>query len=236
MTAVQSDESAIPKRCSLPSMLPPVSRRRRGCGPRPRAAPESRAARRRRRRRRRDDEHQHHRDVEGPALAPVADHPPEGVRSGRPGSSGSAAARGSSSARSGSRTGRRVDVEEAAAVGAELLDRLLGGDRPDGHASGCRRRAWRRRGSRRGSGSRPGRRGPGRRGTRSAAGCRASERTRSTQKLPSAWALRRRCRGSRRPATAIPTAAETKFWTARPAIWRSRRGSSRRRSTASWCW
>ena len=44
-------------------------------------------------------------------------------------------------------------------------------------------------------------------------------RTRSTQKLPSSPVFRRAKPRTNAIATAMPTAAETKFWTARPAIW-----------------
>ena len=41
----------------------------------------------------------------------------------------------------------------------------------------------------------------------------------STQKLPMVDEARRARPRMRATATAIPTAAETKLWTARPAIW-----------------
>ena len=44
-------------------------------------------------------------------------------------------------------------------------------------------------------------------------------RVRSTQKLPSAWVRLRAKPRTSATATAMPTAADTKFWTARPDIW-----------------
>ena len=44
-------------------------------------------------------------------------------------------------------------------------------------------------------------------------------RTRSCQKLPSADTPRDAKPRITAASTAMPTAAETKFWTARPAIW-----------------
>ena len=48
---------------------------------------------------------------------------------------------------------------------------------------------------------------------------RTVPRTRSTQKLPMVSDRRRTSPRMRATATARPTAAETKFWTARPTIW-----------------
>ena len=163
VTAVHSEESAMPKRCSLPSMLPPVEPskawvRMPACVLRRGAVllgdvDDADA----------DDEHHHHRRVERPALAPVADHAAEGVgEGGRDDQDQQQLDEVGEAARVLERDGA-VDVEEAAAVGAELLDRLLRGDRARARASGCRRRACGRPGSRRGSGSRPGRRGRARR-------------------------------------------------------------------------
>ncbi len=46
-----------------------------------------------------------------------------------------------------------------------------------------------------------------------------SDRYRSTQKLPSSCRVRRANPRTTAASTAIPMAAETQFWTARPAIW-----------------
>ncbi len=48
---------------------------------------------------------------------------------------------------------------------------------------------------------------------------RTVPRTRSAQKLPSSPVRERENPRTRATATAIPTAAETKFWTARPPVW-----------------
>ena len=47
----------------------------------------------------------------------------------------------------------------------------------------------------------------------------SSVRTRSCQKLPRLAPLRERMPRIIATSTAMPTAAETKFWTVRPAIW-----------------
>ncbi len=48
---------------------------------------------------------------------------------------------------------------------------------------------------------------------------RVVERVRSTQKLPIVDALRREMPRMRAATVAMPAAADTKFWTARPVIW-----------------
>ena len=133
VAVAQSAELAMPKRTSLPSMLPPGCsaagdwstpglRQRADCPP----------ARRRWRGRANGDEDEQHGREQRPALAAVADHRAEGV----------AERRGDQQDRQHLEEVRerrrvlervgRVDVEEAAAVGAELLDRDLRGGRADG--------------------------------------------------------------------------------------------------------
>ena len=79
----------------------------------------------------RAEEHDHHRRVDRVALAAVAGHPPvhEYERRGDD-QHGQHLDEVREPGRVLERV-RRVGVEEAAAVGAQLLDRLLGGDRPD---------------------------------------------------------------------------------------------------------
>ena len=165
-----------------------------------------------------DEEHRHRRP-ERPALPGVADHLAEGVdEPGRNGEDGQHLEEVGQRVRVLVGMGR-VGVEEAAAVGAELLDASW-------QATGPWAMVWvapfeRRRVTCRGSGSaaRPARRAPARRRRRSAAGRRGCERTRSTQKLPMALAERRARPRTRAMAMAMPVAAETKLWTASPAIW-----------------
>ena len=127
-----------------------------------------------------------------------------------------------------------IGVEEAAAVGAEFLDRLLARHRPEGGLLGAFERRHvdgavkRLRHAERNERERDDDRerqqhvkrdagqidpeiadGPGR--------GRANPRT-------SANAMRR------------PVAAERKLCIVRPSIWRDDLWSSRRRSSASWCW
>ena len=114
---------------------------------------------------------------------------------------------------------RGVGVEESAAVGAEQLDGLLAGDRAAGDgllAAGqrvddlvvqVRSSGWLRRRSRMIAAI-----------TDSGNRIRMMPRTRSTQKLPRSLVLRRASPRTNAMATAMPTAAETKFCTARPAI------------------
>ena len=113
---------------------------------------------------------------------------------------------------------RRVGVEGAAAVRAELLDRLLARERPAGDR--LRRRPA--------SVSRLGeavealdhalaRRARARARSTAAAGSASMPRVRSTQKLPIVSLRRRVMPRTSATATAMPTAAETKFCTARPA-------------------
>ena len=111
---------------------------------------------------------------------------------------------------------RGVRVVEAAAVRAELLDDLLRGD----GAAGDGLRLARQRGDLGAGGevldraqSRPGRASPT---TAIGSRMRRQPRTRSTQKLPSRSVRDRVKPRIRATATAIPTAAETKFCTARP--------------------
>ena len=109
-------------------------------------------------------------------------------------------------------------LNDAATVRAELLDRLLArrsgrGDRLRARPGGCspwpvRRSVWRR---------------PARheheRARRTAIGSRMYSvlRVTSTQKLPIVGADRRTRPRTSAMATAMPTAAETKFWTVRPS-------------------
>ena len=117
---------------------------------------------------------------------------------------------------------RRVGVEEPAAVGAELLDRLLAGDRAAGDLPACvpvepcatvaskpcevldRR---------------PGHRARPRTRTRAAAGSAAScgrGRPRSCRSCAGPARARPRISAT---ITAMPAAADTKFCTVRPTIW-----------------
>ena len=76
-----------------------------------------------------DDEEDEHRREDRPALALAADHAPVGVgEAGRDDQDQQHLEEVGQAAGVLEREGR-VDVEEAAAVGAELLDRLLRGDR-----------------------------------------------------------------------------------------------------------
>ena len=131
---------AMPKRTSLPSMLPPelpavAACDRAGLGEVGVADVLERVDRRHA-----DREQDRHRGQEHPPLPGVARELPDHVRK----------ARGNQQDREdlqqvGERRGvlermRRVGVEEAAAVGAELLDRLLGRDRALGRWSAMRPR------------------------------------------------------------------------------------------------
>ena len=87
---------------------------------------------------------------------------------------------------------RGIGVEEAAAVGAELLDRSPGSPSARSRSSAWRLRASSRRPSRRASAARRARQERARRRSRSAAGRRASTRVISTQKLPTVVARRAR--------------------------------------------
>ena len=111
----------MPKRTSLPSMLPPVEAERveRGVA----------VALRPSRRRDAGEEQHDHRGEDRPALALVADHPAERVGQRRADREDrehlhEVGERGRVLERM-----RGVGVEEAAAVGAEHLDRFLRGDR-----------------------------------------------------------------------------------------------------------
>jgi ribosomal protein S15P/S13E len=78
------------------------------------------------------DEHDRHRGQHRPALARVADHLAEGVAQRRRDQQDRQHLQEVGQRRRVLERMRRVGVEEAAAVGAELLDRLLRGDRPIG--------------------------------------------------------------------------------------------------------
>ena len=187
--------AGAPKRTSLPSMLPSAwssaGREQwvaaalgddRGTGARPTRMPAMAAE-------------------ERPALAPVADHLAE--RRGR--------------ARTGSTQDqehleqvgerrrvlervRRVGVDEAAAVGAQLLDHLLGGDRARGRWSACAPSRSSRRRSRRRSAGRPAR--PGRARRRSAIGS-------STYSVQRGRRPPRSCRSCRRAGGRCPRTSAT---------------------------
>ena len=91
----------------------------------------------------REEEHAIARE-ERPALPRVPHHPPVGVGQGRgDGEDEQHLEEVGERRRVLERVGG-VGVEEAAAVGAELLDRLLRGDRAHGRASASRPRAWSR--------------------------------------------------------------------------------------------
>ena len=62
------------------------------------------------------------------------------------------------------------------------------------------------------------------------------QRVMSTQKLPTVADVRREKPRTRTMATAMPTAGETNCWTVSAPSARSTTSSTRRRSSASWCW
>ena len=112
----------------------------------------------------------------------------------------------------------RVRVVEAAAVRPELLDRDLRCGRARARSPAARPRAsspWR---GRRTSGRRPARSGSHRARARAAAGRRRASGRGLTQKFPRPEVERRANPRITATSTAIPTAAETKFCTASPAI------------------
>ena len=85
------------------------------------------------------DEEDRHRREDRPALALAADHAPVGVgEAGRDDQDQQHLDEVGEPGRVLEREGR-VDVEEAAAVGAEHLDRLLRGDRALAEGLACRR-------------------------------------------------------------------------------------------------
>ena len=114
---------------------------------------------------------------------------------------------------------RGIGVEEAAAVGAEHLDRHLRGHRPVRDGLRCRLPASSPRHRRRGSAARPARPATARGRRRSAAARRSVQRVRSTQKLPIVACWTRAKPRISATARAMPVAAETKFCTVSPAIW-----------------
>ncbi len=121
----------------------------------------------------------------------------------------------------------RVHVVEAAAVRAELLDRDLRGHRAERDLLRRHRRCRRRRSSARAappspsprrSAARPARRARARRRARAAAGCRASsarDRPRSCRRPTASLRVKPRISAT---STAMPVAADTKFWTVSPSI------------------
>ena len=195
VTVAKSVESPIPNRTSLPSMLPPVppavgSGRDAGLlvdrvaallGDRRDDGP--------------DQEQERHRREDGPAVPDRAGHPAERVRQAR-------ADREDQDDLEEVRPGRRVlvgmrgvGVEEAAAVGPELLDGLLRGDRALGDLLRRRPRPSSPRRPAGSSGRRRGRRRRARRGTRTAAGPRGSRACSRTRSCRCPSPSRGRCRG-----------------------------------------
>ena len=165
VTTAKSAESAGPKRTSLPSMLPPsIAERvdeRVACGLGPVGDADA------------GEEEDAHGGEDRPALALVADHAAEDV--GERGAEGEdrhhlqeVRERGRVLERM-----RGVGVEEAAAVGAEHLDRDLGGDRADGDGLARAFERGRLDRGRRASAARRGRPGRGRGPPRAAAARRA---------------------------------------------------------------
>ena len=125
VAVAQSAEFAMPKRVSLPSMLPP------GCSRRGRLVDAERVEARiagllggERADHQRHEDHQH-RDEHRPALARVLDHAPERVAERRRDQQDRQHLEEVRERRRILERMRRVDVEEAAAVRAELLDRDL---------------------------------------------------------------------------------------------------------------
>ena len=205
----KSAEAASPKRTSLPSMR---AARGRGRGPgRGHLGPGEQ--------RDRDAEQDRHHREDRAALAPVADDEPKAQRHRERDEQEQEDLEEVGQRRRVLERVRGVGVVEAATVGAELLDRLLAGDRAAGDvlaAAGERVRPpaarevlddaegdqHERARPRRSAAARAGRRGPG--------------RPRSCRR-PS-WALDRARPRARATATAMPTAADAKFCTVRPVI------------------
>ena len=183
------------------------------------------------------EDRRHHRE-DRVALALVADHHAEGARQRE---------RDHQQQEDLEQVGQRVrvlervggvGVVEAAAVGAELLDRLLAGDRAAGDGLRRRRRAsvtsWvparfcttpRRRSGR-----------PPRR-PRAAAGSGRTPRARSTQKLPSRSVRDRAKPRISATATAMPTAADGEVLHREAGhLDQVAHRRPRRSTTASWCW
>ena len=151
VATAQRLELAMPKRTSLPSMLAGIEAERGEVRIAVRLRPSSR--------RHAGEEDDRHGGVERPALPLVLDHPAEGVgQRGRDQQDEEHLEEVAERRRVLVGDGR-VGVEEAAAVGAELLDRDLRGRRALARASAWRLRAWSRRHRRRGSAARPARRG-----------------------------------------------------------------------------
>ena len=127
--------TAPSRRCRSAAPCPPCcrrsSRRRRAVRRRRGAGRACRAARRGRRRRRATTNIDHHRREDRPALAAVADHAPEGGGERGRDQQDQQQLEEVRERRRVLERHRRVDVEEAAAVGAELLDGLLRGDRAE---------------------------------------------------------------------------------------------------------
>ena len=121
VTAANSEVEAIPKRCSLPSRFGPETPGGvHGGGRVDLRGVDQRDG---------DDEQRHHRPEHGPALAAAADHAAVGRgEAGRDHEDHQHLDEVREPRRVLERH-RRVDVEEAAAVGPEQLDRLLRGDR-----------------------------------------------------------------------------------------------------------
>ncbi len=129
VTVSNSAEPAMPKRCSLPSMLPPAGARDdvrvqagrvlRGRAVRLGDVGDRRGA----------EEHHHHHAVDRVALTAVAGHPPVHEHERRRDDQHEQHLEEVGERRRVLERVRRVDVEEAAAVGAELLDHLLRGHR-----------------------------------------------------------------------------------------------------------
>ena len=235
----------MPKRTSLPSMLPP------GCDVARRLIDAKRCDRRiarllgrDRADRQRHEDHQHRRQ-DRPALPRVADHHAERVAQRRRDQQDRQHFQEVGQRRRVLERMRRVDVEEPAAVGAELLDgdlrrrrahrqSLLGDRLPSASASAAPAPPSGRAGS---SAPLPARPAATARTSDSGSRMYSVERTRSTQKLPIVCAVRR----------ASPRISATKH---RHAASRPRRSSARqaehlrevahasfrRRSSASWCW
>ena len=244
VAVAHSAELAMPKRTSLPSMLPPAGARW-PCGRRPASTQRcGRSARPVTQTTSSGDEDHRHGRQHRPALARVADHVAERVAErGRDQQDRQQLQEVRQRRRVLERMGR-VDVEEAAAVGAELLDGDLRGGRAHGSICSVSSTAWSRlplssstglpSSSVRARRTRrlhtvPWRRREGLHDALRDQHERQDERQRQQdvergprQVDPEVADRRRRAPGEARiraTSTAMPAAAETKFCTVRPSIW-----------------